>query len=134
MCYLVGQIALQRGDDNTQIIISLFGFAETRWTENAEHRGKNEADSALVLNVQRISRFLTESIDCKKSQLFLRKIFEIEHADYCFGFNFKTFSKLHAVITRCHHVVDLLTEKPKLANQNTEAANGRADFLTMGCL
>ena len=29
---------------------------------------------------------------------------------------------------------DLLTEKPKLANQNTEAANGRADFLTIGCL
>ena len=29
---------------------------------------------------------------------------------------------------------DLLTEKPKLAYQNTEAANGRADFLTMDCL
>ena len=29
---------------------------------------------------------------------------------------------------------DLLTEKWKIANQNTEAANGRADFLTMNCL
>ena len=29
---------------------------------------------------------------------------------------------------------DLLTEKPKLANQSTKAANGRVDFLTMGCL
>ena len=29
---------------------------------------------------------------------------------------------------------DLLKEKPKLANQNTVAANGRADILVMGCL
>ena len=29
---------------------------------------------------------------------------------------------------------DLLTEKQKMANQNTEAANGRTDFLAMSCL
>ena len=39
------------------------------------------------------------SYDFKKFQVFLRKIFEIEHAEYCYGFNFKTFSKLQAVIT-----------------------------------
>ena len=38
-------------------------------------------------------------IDCKKFQLFLQKIFKIEHAEYCCGFNFKMFSKLHAFIT-----------------------------------
>ena len=36
---------------------------------------------------------------CKKSQLFLRKIFEIKLAEYCCGFNFKTFLKPHALIT-----------------------------------
>ena len=70
--------------------IQSLAFAETRW-QNAEHRERTKADSALVLNVQRISRFL---IDCKKSQFFLWKIFEIEHAEYCCGFNFKTFSKI----------------------------------------
>ena len=102
MCYLVGQIALQRWDDNTKVIYIFIiwllpkAFAETRW-KNAEHREKTEAHSALVLNVQRISRFL---IDCKMSQLFLRpKIFQVEHAEYCCGFNFKTISKLQAVIT-----------------------------------
>ena len=69
-------------------------FAETRW-KNAEHLEKAEADSALVFNVQQISRFL---IDCKKSQLFLWKSFKIEHAEYCCGFNFKMFLKLHAII------------------------------------
>ena len=52
--------------------------------------------------------------------------------------NFKTFSKLQVVITTEKLEIptcgDLLTEKPKLPSQNTEAANGRADFLTMGCL
>ena len=92
MCYLVGQIALQRRDGNIYVPKA---FVETLW-KKAEHREKIEADSALVLSVQRISRFL---IDCKQSQLFLRKIFEIEHAEYCCGFNFKTFSKLQAVKT-----------------------------------
>ena len=59
---------------NIYLIIWLLpeAFAETRW-KNAEHSEKIEADSALALNVQRISLFLT---DCKKSQLFLRMIFE----------------------------------------------------------
>ena len=76
-----------------------------------------------------MSRFL---IVCKKFRLFLREIVEIKHVDSCCGFNFKTFSKLQAVITimklKMPTCSDLLTEKPKLANQNTEAANGCTDF------
>ena len=80
ICYLVGYNALQRRDDNTKIIyIRLL-------PKPLEQRR----------DVQRISRFL---IDCTKSQLFLRKIFKIEHAEYCCGFNFRTFSKLQTVIT-----------------------------------
>ena len=73
----------------------MFCYANPVSWKNVEHHKRTEADSALVLNVQRISQFF---IDCKKSQLFLRKIFKVEHAEYCCGFNFKMFSKLQVVI------------------------------------
>ena len=53
-----GEMTIQK-----QYIFHYLAFAETRW-KIAKHRERSEADSALVLNVQRISRFL---IECKKS-------------------------------------------------------------------
>ena len=66
-------------------------------------------------SVQRISRFL---IDCKKSQLFLQKIFEIEHAEYCCGFQFwnvlETASHHKQMRnSRCHNVVRPVDGKAK---------------------
>ena len=63
---------------------------------NNNNNNNNKLNFIIVSSILAGPRLL---IDCKKSQLFLRKIFEIEHAEYCCGFNFKKFSKLHAVIT-----------------------------------
>ena len=78
------------------------GRVRVRGRVSGRGRGRGRVRVRVRVSVRmsegksRISRFL---IDCKKSQLFLRKIFEIEHAVYCCGFNLKTFSKLQAVKT-----------------------------------